>query len=151
MYKVNINTNSYNPYKRVSKNNWERGTLNDFMEAINNWNTELKNLQEVKWQLEMFLGACYSNCWDCEKDEYYNEYKEWKKDKKITYLDKICDFERTADIKPYGWTQGYFDIDKTIEELENNNIVKIPFSHVYDIRQYNKRFNGCYIEIIKSK
>lgn len=50
---------------------------------------------------------------------------------------------------PYGFKQGYFDRDKVIAELEEKGIVRIPFSWVYDVRQYDKHFDGCFMEISK--
>lgn len=45
--------------------------------------------------------------------------------------------------------QGYFSIDKIIEKLKAEGIVKIPFKWLYDIRQYDKAMDGCYMEITK--
>lgn len=45
--------------------------------------------------------------------------------------------------------QGYFDIDKYLNILKETGVIQIPFSALYDIRQYDKRMNGCYMEIKK--
>lgn len=45
--------------------------------------------------------------------------------------------------------QGYFDIDKVLEKLKTEGTVKVPFKWLYDIRQYDKAMDGCYMEIVK--
>ena len=45
--------------------------------------------------------------------------------------------------------QGYFSIGEVIEKLKKEGTVKVPFSWLYDIRQYDKAMNGCYMEIKK--
>lgn len=35
------------------------------------------------------------------------------------------------------------------KQLQEKGIVKIPFAWVYDARQYNKHFDGCFMEISK--
>jgi hypothetical protein len=151
-YKVSINTESYKPM-RCSDKNWEAGTINDYMEALNGWSARLKNLKEVRWQIEMFHGRSHreEEVWDYESNSYKPEYIAWrnKKNNTITYMDKLCGFKRTSPIKVYGFAQGYFDIDKVIERLRKEGVVRIPFSWFYDVRQYNKNMDGCYIEISK--
>lgn len=49
----------------------------------------------------------------------------------------------------YGFMQGYFDIDKVLDLLKKEGSVKVPFSWLYDIRQYDKCMDGCYMEITK--
>lgn len=152
-YKVVINTDSYK-LKACSKKNWEAGTLNDFMVALNGWHSTENNLTELLFRLHMFTGRSFPDiAWDHEKEDYTDAYKKWisKKCNRITYLDRLCGFERTEEIKGYGFTQGYIDLDKVIEELKQNGSVKIPFEWLYDIRQYYKGMNGCYMEITKVK
>ena len=36
-----------------------------------------------------------------------------------------------------------------MEELKKNGVVRVPFKWLYDIRQYDKNMNGCYMEIKK--
>lgn len=144
MYKVNINTNEYRPYKKISEKNWECGTINAFMSAINGWNTIEKDLESLKWRIELFCGRH-----NFEKESWMTWYE--RDVNTITYLDNYCGFERNSEVSPYGFKQGYFDIDKVIEDIEIYGSVKIPFKYVYDLRQYNKRFDGCYIEINKLK
>ena len=45
--------------------------------------------------------------------------------------------------------QGYFPIGTIIEKLKTENVVRIPFKWLYDIRQYDKHMDGCYMEISK--
>ena len=42
-----------------------------------------------------------------------------------------------------------FDIDKVLDLLKKEGSVKVPFSWLYDIRQYDKCMDGCYMEITK--
>lgn len=147
-YQATINTTAYKK-RRCSEKNWEPGTMNDYMEALNGWTTILNNLDEVRWQIEMFDGTGPRNCWDNEVNDYTKEYKDWrdKPENTITYLDKLCGFERTSRIEAYGFKQGYFSIDNVLEDLENNEVVQIPFAWCYDIRQYLKNMDNCYMEI----
>ncbi|HBG2116822.1 TPA: hypothetical protein KPJ80_002918 [Clostridioides difficile] len=142
MYKVNINTNNYDSYKKISKKNWEHGTINDFMSAINGWNTVEEDLKSLKWRIQLFCGIHSFG----EKG-----WKEWyERDiNKVTYLDNYCKCERVEEMSPYGFKQGYFNINKVIKEIEIDGSAKIPFEYVYDLRQYNKHFDGCYMEIIR--
>ena len=58
--------------------------------------------------------------------------------------------ERTEDVAPYGFKQGYFDIEKVLDALKSKGVATIPFEWVYDIRQsLAKRFKGCYMQIVK--
>ena len=53
-----INTDTYK-CKRCSKKNWEPGTLNDYMIAINGITKTLYNMREVMWQLKLFQGCSF--------------------------------------------------------------------------------------------
>jgi hypothetical protein len=132
MYKIKISTQAYKPM-RCSKNTWEKGTVNDFMKALNNWETTENDLAQIKTRLEVFAGHIVNS----------------DKTNSITFYDKLCECNRTENIAPYGFKQGYVKIESIIAELQSNGYVKIPFKAVYDSRQYNKKFNGCYMEIIK--
>lgn len=150
-YKVTINTEAYKP-RRCSEKNWEPGTMNDYMAAINGWHTTERSLKEVEWRLMMFQGsAAPISEWDEAKGDYSGRYLRWesKKCNKVTYLDRLCGFERTQKVTGYGFTQGYFSIGKVLDELKEKGIVRIPFSWLYDARQYCKNMNGCYMEIRK--
>lgn len=58
--------------------------------------------------------------------------------------------ERVSSVQAPGMAQGYVDIDKEIEKLKGNGVVRIPLKNFYDIRQnIYKRLNGCYIEITR--
>jgi hypothetical protein len=150
MYKVTINTESYKKM-RCSKNTWEKGTINNFMDAINGWNTIENDLQEVTWRIQTFAHNFLSDNWDDKKEDYTEKLIKWrsKTENKLTYLDVLCDFERTTDIEVYGFAQGYFDIEKVLKELEENGTTKIPFKWCYDLRQYLKNYDGCYMQITK--
>lgn len=150
MYKATINTNSYKNM-RCSKKTWEKGTVNNFMAALNGWSSIEKDMQEVRWRIETFAQNATSDCWNKEKGDYSNKFKQWKDkpENKLTYLDVLCEIERTTNIQVYGFAQGYFSIDNVIKELEETGKVKILFKWCYDSRQYLKNYNGCYMEIIK--
>jgi predicted transcriptional regulator len=149
MYKISIDTNNYKNLK-CSKKNWENGTVNDYMNALNGWNRKVNDIQEVIWQIEMFAHNCHTNCWDNEKEDYTEKFKQWSTDEnKITYYDNLCEFNRESKIEVYGFAQGYFDIEKILKELEEKNIIQIPFKWCYDLRQYSKNMNGCYMQIEK--
>lgn len=143
MYQVRISTDAYRK-QRCSQKNWEKGTINDFMEAINGWQTKEKTLKQVAWRIDLFSGI-----WHFEEEGWEDWYKQ--PINKITYLDKLCGFERTQEVSPYGFKQGYFDRDKVLKKLQENGIVRIPFAWVYDVRQYDKHMDGCYMEIVKIK
>ena len=45
--------------------------------------------------------------------------------------------------------QGYFNIGEQIQKLKKEGYIKVPFSWLYDIRQYDKNMNGCFVEVKK--
>ena len=53
IYQLTVNTEKYK-VKQCSSKNWKPGTQNDYMQAINGIQRDLKNIQEVEWQLELF-------------------------------------------------------------------------------------------------
>ena len=53
-YRVSIDTSAYKD-KKCSEKNWEAGTMNDFMHAINGWSIREGNLRELSWRLS-YLG-----------------------------------------------------------------------------------------------
>lgn len=71
IYQLTVNTEKYN-VKQCSSKNWKPGTQNDYMQAINGIQRDLKNIQEVEWQLELFQGNSFTcnssisryNCFD---------------------------------------------------------------------------------------
>lgn len=150
-YKVVINTYAYK-CEACSQKNWELGTRNDHMLALNGWHTTENNIREVLWRVEMFRGQEYLDSeWDESKGAWSDRYIKWKNKRcnTITYLDRLCCFERKHRPSGYGFMQGYFDIDKVIAELKQKDVVRIPFEWLYDVRQYYKGMDGCYMEITK--
>ena len=148
-YKVRIDTSKYINL-RCSEKNWSSGTMNDFMNAINGWSIRENNLRELRWRI------CYLGGWAPYqgRGDNYPMYKASleKHDKTknfIKFYDRMCKFERREPVKMYGFAQGYFDMDKKIEELKKNGIVRIYFKEFYDVRQYKKNLDGCFIEITR--
>ena len=148
-YKFVVNTNSYKDMA-CSKKNWEKGTVNDFMHAINGWSIRENNLKHVEWRIGYFggwaaLGVDGMDAW--------NEYKAWEdghqRKNYIKFWDSMCEFDRTQQVKLYGFCQGYFDVREVIEKLRKDGSVRIMFEDYYDPRQFNKNMKGCYIEITK--
>jgi len=148
MYKVVINTEKYKN-RRCSKNNWEPGTMNDFMETLNGWSNIESDEQCLRWRIAMFAHNAVNDNWDDQKDDYTEKYIKWNDNPNNTfhYYDKLCEFERIGHPEVYGFAQGYFDVNKVIKELNEKGIVKIPFSWTYDSRQYVKNMDGCFMEI----
>lgn len=153
-YKVSINTDAYKCFP-CSKKNWEPGTMNDFMIALNGWHTTEHSIKEVIWRLKMFSGCTFSEKeWDEEKQDWKEDYQKWvyKKCNTVAFQDRLCGFERTHPVCGYGFPQGYFNIDDAVKELKSEGSVRIPFEWLYDIRQRNyKAVKGCYMEIVKCR
>lgn len=141
-YRVVINTESYKK-KRCSKRNWEPGTLNNFMKALNGWKIIEPNLKKLRWRIEFFAGN--GGAWDDP------EWEEWLNQPKnsFKYQDELCGFERIAKPEPYGFKQGYFNIDNVIKTVKKEGKAIIPFKWCYDSRQYDNHMDGCYMEITK--
>ncbi len=152
-YKMIINTDTYK-CKRCSKKNWEPGTLNDYMIAINGITKTLYNMREVMWQLKLFQGCSFlSSEWseDNPKENFglSDRYIKFLKKNTIKYHDRLCNLDRQHYLSGYGFMQDYFDIDEIMGKLKDERTVKIPFKWLYDIRQYDKCMDGCYMEITK--
>lgn len=146
-YIITINTAAYKPMQANMKC-WERGTINDFMEALNGYKVTERSLKAVKRRINLFDGHGHSDAEDI--NEYFNWLNNPKNKARITFYDKLCEMERTEDVAPYGFKQGYFDIEKVLDVLKSKGVVTIPFEWVYDIRQsLSKRFKGCYMQIVK--
>ena len=141
-YRFTIHTDKYKD-RRCSPKNWEGGTMNDYMHAINGLKFREDNLRDLRYRIYFFAGH----------GEYSDEYNEWlnKRSKRntITYRDNMCDMDRTQKVTAYGIPQGYFNVDKVIDKVKKEGIAKIPFSYFYDGRQYLYNMDGCYIEIEK--
>ena len=154
-YRVKINTDSYK-CKRCSKKNWEPGTMNDYMLAINGITRTIYTKRELIWQLELFRGESFLTglLSEYDRDSEANlrlsdRYAEFLKKNRIKYYDRLCGFEREQYLSGYGFMQGYFDIDKVLEQLKKEGFAKVLFSWLYDTRQYDKCMDGCYMEITK--
>ena len=139
---------------RCSKKNWEPGTRNDYMLAINGSTRSLHNMREVMWQLELFHGNSfvmseYSN--DNPEENYglSDQYMAFLKKNTIKYHDQLCGLDRTQYLSGYGFMQGYFSVGTVLEKLKTEGTVKVPFKWLYDSRQYDKHMDGCYMEITK--
>lgn len=150
MFKVEINTDGYKKM-RCSKNTWEKGTINDFMEAINHWCIIEEDLQSLKWRIKTFAKSALDDNWDYDNDCYTDKYLIWrdKIQNTLYYYDKFCEFNRTTDISVYGFAQGYFSVDSVLHELDKYGGVEIPFKWCYDSRQYIKNYDKCYMKITK--
>ena len=152
-YRFKINTDSYK-CKRCSKKNWGPGTMNDYMLAINGITRTIYTKRELIWQLELFRGQSFLlSEYDSNNPEenfgLSNRYVKFLKKNTIKYYDRLCGFERQQYLSGYGFMQGYFDIDKVLDLLKKEGSVKVPFSWLYDIRQYDKCMDECYMEITK--
>lgn len=152
-YKMTINTSSYKCH-RCSKKNWEPGTKNDYMIAINGFTHTLNNLREVVWQLELFHGNSFllSEHSEDNPEENYglsDRYVKFLKKNTIKYYDRLCELNRSQYLTAYGWAQGYFSVGAALETLKKEGTVRIYFKQLYDIRQYDKNMDGCYMEIRK--
>ena len=150
-YQFTLNTDSYICHS-CSKKNWEPGMKNDYMLAINGITRSLRSLREVEWQLELFRGNSflqteYSDTNPEENHGLSDRYVKFLKKNTIKYYDRLCKLYRTQYLSAYGFALGYVDIDEVLKTLKSNGTVQIPFSRFYDIRQYDKNMNGCYIEI----
>lgn len=143
-YHVTINTDRFTLFP-CSKRNWEPGTVNDFIQAINGWKSTERSLQEVRWRIELLFHQAHYHCGNPKWEQWFA-----KKKNKITYRDRLCEMDRTDDISVPGFAQGYVDIDELLDELTTTGTVRIPFSMGYDIRQANGRmFRRCFMDIRK--
>ena len=152
-YKMVIHTDTYE-CGRCSKKNWEAGTRKDYMLAINGLTKTLYNMREVMWQLELFRGNSflsseYSDDNPKENHGLSDRYVKFLKKNTVRYYDRLCGFERQQYLSGYGFMQGYFDIGDVMKKLKTEGSVKVPFKMLYDIRQYDKALDGCYMEIVK--
>lgn len=108
------------------------------------------------WQIELFRGNYFlsseynNNNNPKENHGLSDRYVKFLKKNSIKYHDNLCNLDRQQYLSGYGWMQGYFDIDDVLEKLKKEGTVRIPFSWLYDIRQYDKAMDGCYMEITKT-
>lgn len=130
------------------------GFTNDYMLAINGITRTIYTKRELIWQLELFRGQSFLlSEYDSNNPEenfgLSNRYVKFLKKNTIKYYDRLCGFERQQYLSGYGFMQGYFDIDKVLDLLKKEGSVKVPFSWLYDIRQYDRCMDECYMEITK--
>ena len=151
MYKVTINTDNYK-HRACNKKNWELGTINDFMLAINGWSNFEKNIKELTWRIEYFFGGIpYDHHYD-KTHEDYNSFWQWYNQdiNTIIFHDRLCNLDRTKEIRAYGIAQGYVSSTNILEQVESKGKIRIDFSEAYDIRQGGyKIFKGAYMKIEK--
>ena len=143
IYQLTVNTEKYK-VKQCSSKNWKPGTQNDYMQAINGIQRDLKNIQEVEWQLELFQGNSRMDMNDTEKLASYNRFLD---ENVITYHDKICDLDRKHYLSGYGCMSGDYKPAKDLDDLKLCGYVKILFQSFYDSQHYDKSMDGCYLEI----
>lgn len=161
-YYTEINTDAYVDH-RASKKNWEPGTVNDYMHAINHHKTSETSLLQVKWRIDLFWGTSFQSSEYSDSNPDYDEngketngmsprYHKWlmKRQNTIKFYDRLCEFERTRYLSGYGFMQGYFSVDEKIQELKTYGYTRVYFSELYDIRQFDKHMKGCYMEIYKA-
>lgn len=145
-YYARISTDAYRPF-RCSTVNWEPGTINSQMAALNGWTSLERSLLEVRWRIEMFLrgSALIAHM----NPEELAAYKRWARQSKnrIVYMDLPCGVEREMRPECPSWHQGYVSIEKLLDILRAKGVVQIPFSYAYDSRQYSKRMDRCFMEI----
>lgn len=48
-----------------------------------------------------------------------------------------------------GITRTLYNMREVMEKLKANGVIRVPFKWLYDIRQYDKAMDGCYMEIVK--
>lgn len=124
------------------------------MIAINGITRTLYNTREVMWQLELFRGNSflsseYNDDNPKENHGLSDRYVKFLKKNTIKYYDRLCELNRQQYLSGYGWMQGDFSIDEVMEKLKKEGHVRVPFKQLYDIRQYDKAMDGCYMEITK--
>lgn len=154
-YRMTIDTSKYK-LGACDKKNWEPGTKNDYMVAINGRTSVLYSMREVMWQLELFHGNSFlmSEYDENNPEENYHlsdRYVKFLKKNTVKYFDRLCGFERTHYLSGYGWMQGYFSVGQVMEKLKTEGVVEIPFKWLYDLRQYDKAMDGCFMRIEKIK
>lgn len=154
-YRMTIDTSKYK-LGACDEKNWEPGTRNDYMVAINGRTSVLYSMREVMWQLELFHGNSFlmSEYDENNPEENYHlsdRYVKFLKKNTVKYFDRLCGFERTQYLSGYGWMQGYFSIGQVMEKLKTEGVAEIPFKWLYDLRQYDKAMDGCFMKIEKIK
>ena len=98
-------------------------------------------------QVPSFLLSEYSEDNPEENNGLSDRYVKFLKKNKITYHDRLCDLDRSQYLSGYGFMQGAYSAGEQLETLKRDGIVRVPFWKLYDMRQYHKSMNGCYMEI----
>ena len=112
-YRVVLNTQGYRSVA-CSKKTWEKGTINDFMRAINGWRTTESSLKEVKWRLSYFAGCTYTtDVWNSTLGCIDPKYEAWikKRCNKIKYYDILCDMERVSSVQAPGMASPWISME----------------------------------------
>ena len=145
-YKVTFHTEAYKSH-RASKKNWELGTQNDHIKALNGLSFVEETKEELSWRLLMAGGNTPYEL----TPESAVCYEAWRNNPRntIKFQDKLCDMERTIYPSVPGFTQGYVNVDAVIQKVEKAGTAKVEFRQFYDLRQYDPHMNGCYIQIEK--
>lgn len=142
MYKIRFNTTNFS--NRNNRRHWEDQLKNDFAVAINGKEFECETEQDLSDRLCFIAGYCFYN------DEDITRWSQYQKDNdnyiNIKYRDGDVDYKLPYGV--YGIAQGYIDIDKVINKVNETGFKAIPFGDFYDLRQGNF-FKGCFIEIWK--
>lgn len=130
MYKLKFNTRDF--HNRRNRKNWEDLLRNDFAVAINGKEFICKTETDLKKRLAFIAG----NDVDNSPENYFRLEDE-------RYGTQILQYVM------YGFACGYVNIDKVVEQINNDGFVKIPFNNFYDLRQ-GDFFKNCYVEIEKT-
>lgn len=145
-YVITINTEAYKPMKFTEKT-WEKGTINDFMAALNGYRVTEYSWIGVQRRVYLFRGVT-----NAQGNDTWEAYKKWfdnpRNKTRITYRDEFCGFDRTQTVSAYGIPQGGLDVGGILQTLKVKGVVRIPFSACYDTRQALSRVvKGCYMQI----
>ena len=145
-YKVTFHTDAYKPH-RASKKNWGPGTRNDEMKALDGRSYVEKTVPELRWRIHMVCGNWPHDLTDDTREEYIA----WRRDKRniISYVDHFCEITRTMYPEVPGYAQGYVNIDAVVLKVLRDGSARLDFKCFYDIRQYDKNMDGCYVTIEK--
>ena len=147
-YRTEVDTSKYRD-RKCSVNNWEPGTMNDYMHAINGWVHRETSLKHLLW----LLTAIQTNGKDYHLYGEDPEYTKWwdgvEKKLTIKYHDRLCEFDRSQYLGPYGFAQGYFSVGSVVNTVKDKGYAEIKFSYFYDVRQYYRNMDGCVIRIKK--
>lgn len=143
-YKVTFHTDAYKPHK-ASKEKWKLGTRNDEMKALDGRSYVEKTIPELRWRIYMACGNWPHDLTGDAREEYIA----WRHNKRniISYVDQFCEVTRTMYPAVPGFAQGYVNIDNVVLEVLKVGSARLDFKCFYDIRQYDKNMDGCYVTI----